>query len=408
MANENTTTIVNGTVQPRLYQVYGDLIESKEVMEPLCVASGVGPVCGFNYLDISSGYPKIYNAESHSKGSNVISPLVYLNTKEGGKYGTVDQAIINGSGLLFIAPSILEFTGNTMSWPDPDNPTSAIGFGVILRKPYSTTISNLSQSDFYIKTFNTDEYSLDQMLNWGVHNWIEGLCPVNLDQEEILVGIYLVGWDPQWSNESYGNILKQSFKDYGYNIAIIPYRGQLRGYYNGNTSDGIISKYLSLKVIENPVTVIKESSEEINSEVIAVRGIYRNRLSKGISDYVIDPSDIKSVSSNKNFSLDEILLYNNLYGFFTIPIINVTGDNVQVGFQFSNVGVDVANQEYPLHFSVPIMSTKPYRLDICNSISCKIKDINSSNGDTTYVRFRAKLNSSSNLLTYIYEGIYQD
>lgn len=29
MAQNNETQVVNGVVQPRLYQVYGDLIESK-------------------------------------------------------------------------------------------------------------------------------------------------------------------------------------------------------------------------------------------------------------------------------------------------------------------------------------------------------------------------------------------
>lgn len=37
MAQKNETEVVNGVVQPRFYQVYGDLIESKEVMEPLAI-----------------------------------------------------------------------------------------------------------------------------------------------------------------------------------------------------------------------------------------------------------------------------------------------------------------------------------------------------------------------------------
>ena len=31
MAQNNVTEVVNGIVQPRFYQVYGDLIESKEI-----------------------------------------------------------------------------------------------------------------------------------------------------------------------------------------------------------------------------------------------------------------------------------------------------------------------------------------------------------------------------------------
>lgn len=51
MAQNNETQVVNGVVQPRLYQVYGDLIESKEVMEPIAIANGTGPVCGFDWVD---------------------------------------------------------------------------------------------------------------------------------------------------------------------------------------------------------------------------------------------------------------------------------------------------------------------------------------------------------------------
>ena len=48
MAQNNVTEVVNGIVQPRFYQVYGDLIESKEVMEPLAITAGTGPICGFD------------------------------------------------------------------------------------------------------------------------------------------------------------------------------------------------------------------------------------------------------------------------------------------------------------------------------------------------------------------------
>lgn len=44
MAQKNETEVVNGVVQPRFYQVYGDLIESKEVMEPLAIMGGTGQI----------------------------------------------------------------------------------------------------------------------------------------------------------------------------------------------------------------------------------------------------------------------------------------------------------------------------------------------------------------------------
>lgn len=51
MAQNNVTEVVNGIVQPRFYQVYGDLIESKEIMEPLAITAGTGPICGFDWVD---------------------------------------------------------------------------------------------------------------------------------------------------------------------------------------------------------------------------------------------------------------------------------------------------------------------------------------------------------------------
>ena len=51
MVQNNVTEVVNGIVQPRFYQVYGDLIESKEIMEPLAITAGTGPICGFDWVD---------------------------------------------------------------------------------------------------------------------------------------------------------------------------------------------------------------------------------------------------------------------------------------------------------------------------------------------------------------------
>ena len=63
MAQNNVTEVVNGIVQPRFYQVYGDLIESKEVMEPLAIMAGTGPFCGFDWGGTSQQEGRYYQTE---------------------------------------------------------------------------------------------------------------------------------------------------------------------------------------------------------------------------------------------------------------------------------------------------------------------------------------------------------
>ena len=50
MAQNNVTEVVNGIVQPRFYQVYGDLIESKEIMEPLAITAGTGSFSRIHFI----------------------------------------------------------------------------------------------------------------------------------------------------------------------------------------------------------------------------------------------------------------------------------------------------------------------------------------------------------------------
>ena len=48
------TKVRNNIVEPRSYQLYGDEIESKQAVEPISIVAGTGPICGFNYIDIST------------------------------------------------------------------------------------------------------------------------------------------------------------------------------------------------------------------------------------------------------------------------------------------------------------------------------------------------------------------
>lgn len=110
MPTNNATEVVKGVVQPRFYQVYGDLIESKEVMEPLAIVGGTGPVCGFDWVDTSKSDVTITSIFNTTSLENVLgreilrgkSRRVFLSNK-GNTAGQVFNAYITPDGLCHIA-----------------------------------------------------------------------------------------------------------------------------------------------------------------------------------------------------------------------------------------------------------------------------------------------------------------
>lgn len=100
----------NGIISPRYYQIPLDKIEAKQTMEPLAIASGVGPIVGFNIVDktgtniliTGSGNPSVLASTIRETQKTTETKTVKLSVD--GVDGTVVNAHITPSGLLSVDP----------------------------------------------------------------------------------------------------------------------------------------------------------------------------------------------------------------------------------------------------------------------------------------------------------------
>lgn len=233
MAN-NKTEVISGHVEPRYYQVYGDMIESKEVMEPISIVAGSGPICGFDWVDTTSRPVKIMNILDASGAPDILkrrAKRVYLSDKNNNA-GLVANAFNTPDGLISIAPDILLFNGKepAAGWPNLSNPTSMVAFAIKATHTYVDSSSKWtpSVSDFdltfltLVKTsggkYGPMEVSImtrDQLnANILPQGWLN-------NNTEVLIGIYILGWDSQWDS-SYKNIIAAL----GYRVSLIPLNGE--------------------------------------------------------------------------------------------------------------------------------------------------------------------------------------
>ena len=233
MAN-NKTEVISGHVEPRYYQVYGDMIESKEVIEPISIVAGSGPICGFDWVDTTSRPVKIMNILDAFGAPDILkrrAKRVYLSDKNNNA-GLVANAFNTPDGLISIAPDILLFNGKepAAGWPNLSNPTSMVAFAIKATHTYVDSSSKWtpSVSDFDL-TFLTlaktggGKYSpMDvsimtrDQLNANIlpQGWLN-------NNTEVLIGIYILGWDSQWDS-SYKSIISAL----GYRVSLIPLNGE--------------------------------------------------------------------------------------------------------------------------------------------------------------------------------------
>lgn len=177
MAQNNVTEVVNGIVQPRFYQVYGDLIESKEIMEPLAITAGTGPICGFDWVDttqqdvtITSVFKKPSTLPSGVANILGRARRVFLSNKDN-TAGQVFNAYTTPDGLCHIAPDVLTFNGVQPSggWPSLSNPQKLVAFAVKATHTYRPDGSENppSVTNFTCGWLTFDKvYGLDEILSW--------------------------------------------------------------------------------------------------------------------------------------------------------------------------------------------------------------------------------------------------
>lgn len=240
MAQKNETEVVNGVVQPRFYQVYGDLIESKEVMEPLAIMGGTGPICGFDWVDTTQQNITITSIFKRSGTmpsgiGNILGKArrVFLSNKYN-TAGQVFNAYTTPDGLCHIAPDTLTFTGVRPDggWPSLTNPQKLVAFAVkashTYRKDGSENPPSISNFGCGWITFD-DVYGLEEILSWGYEKMLSLLedsnIPFNKDTDT-LIGIYLVGWRPKWDSDGVSLRYKDIMASLNYTLCLVPYNGQ--------------------------------------------------------------------------------------------------------------------------------------------------------------------------------------
>lgn len=240
MAQKNETEVVNGVVQPRFYQVYGDSIESKEVMEPLAIMGGTGPICGFDWVDTTQQNITITSIFKRSGTmpsgiGNILGKArrVFLSNKDN-TAGQVFNAYTTPDGLCHIAPDTLTFTGVRPDggWPSLTNPQKLVAFAVKASHTYrqdgSENPPSISNFGCRLITFN-NVYGLEEILSWGYEKMLSLLedsnIPFNKDTDT-LIGIYLVGWRPEWNSDEVSLRYKDIMASLNYTLCLVPYNGQ--------------------------------------------------------------------------------------------------------------------------------------------------------------------------------------
>ena len=292
MAN-NVTVVNNGVVQQRFYQVYGDLIESKETMEPIAIAHGNGPICGFDIVDTSTDHVIIHGSWDPNLSSDGISapPVlkkanrrVILSDGENNG-GNVVNAIVTNDGLIHICPAILDFTNvkPTGGWFDLNNPNRFVAFAMKVSHTYTPVAdaSNIGVSDFSITWLTLEKstggtYSPAEVASLDFSSLVGTILPsgwINRNTDS-LVGIYIVGYDPSWGDNDV-------YASFGYKMALVSYDGKWPVSPFTNGSFDILSlnqKVKNIPVIEEDVDSLKGLNSILQNQV--------NTLGKGIEcDY---------------------------------------------------------------------------------------------------------------------------
>lgn len=239
----NETTITDtGVVASRFYQVYKDHIESKEVMEPIAIVAGTGPICGFDWVDLKPAGTAVLSSLLMPSGSlpenQVVKMLrakshrVYLSDKgQAGevKSGLVPNAFVCPDGLLAVADPNVEIMleGHT-SWPAglKEGTAGLQVFAVKATHAYVPDPSGIpiTNQNFTGALLNAEDFAdLESILKADyptIMSMVSG--PLNFDQStDCIIGIYLIGWHSSWP-EKY----KAMISSMAYTLCLVPLEGK--------------------------------------------------------------------------------------------------------------------------------------------------------------------------------------
>lgn len=278
MASNNTTEVVTGVVQPRFYQVYGDLIESKEIMEPLAISAGTGPICGFDWVDTSRPnvtITSIFKANSGAKGLSMLkgkSKRVFLSDKNN-IAGQVFNAYTTPDGLCHIAPDTLTFNGMQPSggWPSTSNPNKMVSFIV---KASHTYKPNNSENPPSISNFTCNWVEIDRdmplsnILSWNYQSVLDLLSSnaIKFDSNtEVIIGLYLVGWRSSWNNSD--PQLKDIMASINYTLCLVPTEGRFPVSPFGLNPLDILDIKSRMSTLESKVPTINNMDKYLSTQM---------------------------------------------------------------------------------------------------------------------------------------------
>ena len=256
------TIIKEKIVMPRVYQAYGDNISSKQAMEPLALAHGVGPVCGFDHLEYNENsgivtIGSIYDENFHQSYTLERYKLLCANHKQQtwlsdktNNSGVVYNAFISPSGLLHIAPRAITIEVPKPiknSWPRKGQSGSYTqGIIVYLTASFEYIDSTHEYDNTNITwTLNMVDTSIvigigTNFYTYTLEDW-QSILAIDRDTD-CLIGIYMIGFSPLWmgmgiaqtNTSGLVSIYSDILSKFNYMLPLIPYGGKLTPFNTSN------------------------------------------------------------------------------------------------------------------------------------------------------------------------------
>ena len=309
------TKVSNNIVEPRSYQLYGDEIESKQAVEPISIVAGTGPICGFNYIDISSNSKVVISGTNNPslegfKEALRISKNIKISNKANVS-GSVINAYTTPDGLVHIAPSVITINnGPEGGWPDvtKENPDRAVVFAVKAKHTYidqDTDNDIPSQESFELTWVDDSEASFLINILQGTYEDILNILPSGWlnSNTETLIGLYMVGWNSVWENEGDTTLTafyKTLIKGMNYTMGFVPYNGtwpvktigmgpldyMLSELKLQDLKDNIAKYIKKDDIVTDMIKNLSVTSEKIDSEAIEPR--HFSESLNDISDYCLN------------------------------------------------------------------------------------------------------------------------
>lgn len=305
--------IINGIVQPVRYQVYNSLIESKKSMEPIAMAVGIGPIVGFENVDLAKPY---FNIAGTNPGMNLLSWQIQVDEQGGlrttnisdtdNKAGFVKNVFISPSGMLNVAPDFLDFRNIPMNIDPVYHKVAYQYFAVKVKHVYIGSVESNPPVPS-ILDFTAMPVTLTRT-NGLPHNFLTlSQMPMtemfdllatqgfNIDHNtEILIGIYIVG-NPtnETDTKVLGLMARRSY------TSLIPFNYIWPPKYN-------MSRRLTVEIVRS-VETEKARREEADNGIIDLLNLNistTNQYIEAVENDLIETAKVRKLFSHEHAAIN--------------------------------------------------------------------------------------------------------